>query len=141
MDDSRIFNQCIKTSASNLTRLCLNKMISITFETLAAIKKHCKKLEVLDIYVDEVRSLDPHTPVEQVVAETNNCDWQSLKSLKLGGSVPSGSVLEFLVAGCPNIKVLCYSLYEGCCDFITDQYIEKLIVNNPMPKLTAFYCV
>ena len=54
MDDSRMFLQCVQDSASRLTRLCLNKMISISFETLAAIKQHCRQLEVLDVYVDQV---------------------------------------------------------------------------------------
>ena len=86
MDDSKIFHSCLKHSASNLTRLCLNKMISISFESLAAIKKHCQKLEVLDVYVDEVTTFLEHTPVGQVVAETENTHWESLKSLKLGGT-------------------------------------------------------
>ena len=85
MDDSKIFHSCLKDSASNLTRLCLNKMISISFESLAAIKKYCQKLEVLDVYVDEVTTFLEHTPVGQVVAETENTHWESLKSLKLGG--------------------------------------------------------
>jgi len=140
MDDSKIFHSCLKDSASNLTRLCLNKMISISFESLAAIKKHCQKLEVLDVYVDEVTTFLEHTPVGQVVAETENTHWESLKSLKLGGSIPDGSVLEYLIESCPNLKVLCYSLYEGSCDSITDHFIENLFEKNPMPKLTAFYC-
>ena len=140
MDDSEIFLSCIQSSASNLTRLCLNKMISISFETLSAIKKHCQKLEILDVYVDQVYTFLEHTPVEQAIFETSNCTWTSLKSLKLGGSVPTGSLLQYLVHGCPNIKVLCYSLYEDSSDSITDDFIEKLFTENLMPGLTAFYC-
>ena len=140
MDDSDIFLSCIQSSASNLTRLCLNKMISISFETLSAIKKHCQKLEILDVYVDQVYTFLEHTPVEQAISETENCAWTSLKSLKLGGSVPTGSLLQYLVHGCPNLNVLCYSLYEDSSDSITDDFIEKLFTENPMPGLTAFYC-
>ena len=140
MDDSEIFLDCIQSSASNLTRLCLNKMISVSFETLSAIKKHCQKLEILDVYVDQVYTFLEQTPVEQAISETSNCIWTSLKSLKLGGLVPTGSLLQYLVYGCPNINVLCYSLYEDSSDSITDDFIEKLFTENPMPGLTAFYC-
>ena len=140
MDDSRIFQQCLASSGSNLTRLCLNKMISISFETLSTIKLHCQKLQVLDVYVDSVFTNQPQTPLGQVVAETPNTGWTSLRSLKLGGSIPSGSVLEYMIKDCPNVKVLCYTLYDGCCDSITDEYMEKLFQDNPLPHLTAFYC-
>ena len=90
MDDSKIFHNCIVNSAANLTRLCLNKMISISFESLAAIKKNCQKLEILDVYVDEVTTFLEQTPVGQIVAETGNSRWESLKSLKLGGRVNDG---------------------------------------------------
>ena len=108
MDDSEIFLSCIRSSAANLTRLCLNKMISVSFETLSAIKKHCQRLEILDIYVDHVHTFLEQTPVEQAIAEAASYTWTSLKSLKLGGSIPTGTLLQYLVSGCPNIKVLCY---------------------------------
>ena len=99
MDDSKIFHNCLNTSATNLTRLCLNKMISISFESLSSIKEHCQKLEVLDVYVDRVFTFQEQTPVEQTVAETKNFSWNSLKSLKLGGSIPTGSILAYLISG------------------------------------------
>ena len=41
---------------------------------------------------------------------------------------------------CPNLKVLCYSLYQGSSDSITDEFIQRLFDDNPMVGLTAFYC-
>ena len=99
MDDNTIFHNCLKTSASKLTRLCLNKMISISFETLSAIKTFCENLTILDIYVDQVFTFREQTPLEQVIAETPNTPWPSIKSLKLGGSIPTGELLKFLVHG------------------------------------------
>jgi len=139
MDDSKTFNSCIQNYASNLTRICLNKMISISFESLAAIKSHCPKLEVLDIYVDHVYTFKTQNTIDQVVAETPNNSWPSLKSLKIGGTIPTGSILEFLIRGCPNLRVLCYSLYDDPGEMVTDEYIENLLVINPMKELVAFY--
>jgi len=140
MDDSKIFHNCLKTSASKLTRLCLNKMISVSFETLSAIKTFCPALTILDIYVDQVFTFMELTPIEQVIAETPNTTWPSLKSLKLGGSIPTGEVLKFLIHGCSNLEVLCYSLYEGHHESITDSYIRDLFEDNNMEALTTFYC-
>ena len=99
MDDSKIFHNCLKTSASKLTRLCLNKMISVSFETLSAIKKFCTCLSVLDIYVDQVFTFMELTPIEQVIEETSNTTWLSMKSMKLGGSIQTGEILKFLIHG------------------------------------------
>lgn len=139
MDDSKTFNSCIQNFASNLTRICLNKMISISFETLAAIKFHCPKLEVLDVYVDHVYTFKTLNTIEQVVAETPNTTWPSLKSLKIGGTIPTGSILEFLIRGCDDLRVLCYSLYDDPGENVTDDYIEHLLNINPMKELVAFY--
>eukprot|EP00092_Neocalanus_flemingeri_P013202 GFUD01014229.1.p2 GENE.GFUD01014229.1~~GFUD01014229.1.p2 ORF type:complete len:251 (-),score=68.66 GFUD01014229.1:355-1107(-) len=139
MDDSKTFNGCIQQFASNLTRVCLNKMISISFETLAAIKSHCPKLEVLDVYVDHVYTFKSQNTIEQVVAETPNNSWPSLKSLKIGGTIPTGCILKFLVTGCPNLRVLCYSLYDDPGETVTDEFIEQLLNVNPMKELVAFY--
>ena len=114
-------------------------MISISFETLAAIKCHCPKLEVLDVYVDHVYTFKTHNTIEQVVAETPNNTWPSLKSLKIGWTIPTGTILKFLVHGCPNLRVLCYSLYDDPGEMVTDEYIEHLLDINPMKELVAFY--
>merc|ERR1712059_206794 len=139
LDDSRSFNLCIKKHAGNLTRICLNKMISISFETLAAFKTQCQSLQVLEIFVDGIYTFDDQATLEQVIDETENPAWPSLQSLKLGGLISTGSVLKFLVAGCHNLRVLCYSPYEEQGDLVTDQYIEQLLTTNPMPCLVAFY--
>ena len=41
LDDSKTFRTSIQSLSTNLTRICLNKMMSISFETLAAIKINC----------------------------------------------------------------------------------------------------
>ena len=41
LDDSKTFRTSIQSMSSNLTRICLNKMMSISFETLSAIKMNC----------------------------------------------------------------------------------------------------
>ena len=41
---------------------------------------------------------------------------------------------------CSNLEVLCYSLYEGHHESITDEYIRDLFENNPMDQITTFYC-
>ena len=139
MDDSKIFNGCIQKYASNLTRVCFNKMISISFETLAALKSCCRKLEVLDVYVDHVYSFKTQNTIDQVVDETPNNSWVSLKSLKIGGTIATGSILKFLVHGCSSLRVLCYSLYDDPDELVTDEYIEHLMDINPMKDLVAFY--
>ena len=90
MDDSQIFLNCLMNRGSNLTRICLTKMTGICFETLSAIKFACQQLVVLDVNVDAVYTLQRHTPLQQVIQETDNTSLTSLKSLKLGGSIPSG---------------------------------------------------
>jgi hypothetical protein len=139
LDDSKAFNQCIKKHAGYLTRICLNKMISISFETLAAIKTHCQNLQVLEMFVDGIYTFDEHSTLEQVIDETPNPVWPSLQSLKVGGLISTGSVLKYLVSGCPNVRVLCYSPYQEQGDLVTDQYIEQLLNINPLPCLVAFY--
>ena len=73
----------------------------------------------------------------------------------------TGSVLKYLLEGCLNIRVLCYSLYEDQVylhnlvadtfflsnffsslpqeHLVTDAYVEQLLQINPMPALVAFY--
>ena len=41
LDDSKTFRTSIESMSANLTRICLNKMMSISFETLSAIKINC----------------------------------------------------------------------------------------------------
>ena len=41
---------------------------------------------------------------------------------------------------CSNLEVLCYSLYEGHHESITDEYIRDLFESNPMDQITTFYC-
>ena len=36
--------------------------------------------------------------------------------------------------------MLCYSLYEGHHESITDEYIRDLFERNPMEQITTFYC-
>ena len=51
----------------------------------------------------------------------------------------SGWVLKYLLEGCLNIRVLCYSLYEDQEHLVTDAYVQQLLLINPMPALVAFY--
>ena len=67
----------------------------------------------------------------------------------------TGSVLKYLLEGCLNIRVLCYSLYEDQVGnlphvqdvhlllrqehLVTDAYVQQLLLLNPMPALVAFY--
>eukprot|EP00092_Neocalanus_flemingeri_P000587 GFUD01000623.1.p1 GENE.GFUD01000623.1~~GFUD01000623.1.p1 ORF type:complete len:689 (-),score=173.31 GFUD01000623.1:19-1851(-) len=139
MDDSRAFNTSIQNCSSILTRICLNKMISISFETLAAVKTFCKNLEVFEVFVDKIYTFNTSSVLEQVIAETENTDWTSLKSLKLGGSIPTGSVLKFLILGCSNLRVLCYSPYEAQAALVTDLLVEQMLAINPCKSLVAFY--
>jgi len=71
--------------------------------------------------------------------ETVNPPWPTLKSLKLGGMMTTGAVLKYLLEGCLNIRVLCYSLYEDQEHLVTDAFVEDLLQLNPMPALVAFY--
>ena len=38
------------------------------------------------------------------------------------------------------MEVLCYSLYEGHHESITDDFIKELFETNPMEALNTFYC-
>jgi len=139
LDDSRAFSSCMVNHAGNLTRICLNKMISISFETLAAIKGNCRQLQILELFVDGIYSFQEQATLEQVIDETPNPTWPSLQSLKVGGLITTGSVLKYLLSGCPSMRVLCYSPYQEQGDLVTDSYIEQLLCINPMPQLAAFY--
>jgi len=139
MDDSLAFNSSILNCSSKLTRICLNKMISISFETLAAVKNSCKNLETFEVFVDNIYTLKTSSTLEQVIAETANSEWESLKSLKLGGLIPTGSILKYLVSGCSQLRVLCVSPYEPQANFITDQLVEQMLEINPCKKLVTFY--
>ena len=87
-------------------------------------------LNTLEVYVDNIFVVNRQMTLDQAAQETFNPPWPSLKSLKLGGMVrianllsvwkashviyqmTTGSVLKYLLEGCLNIRVLCYSLYE-----------------------------
>ena len=110
------------------------------------MKVFCPRcLNVLEVYVDNIFVVNRQTTLDQAAQETFNPPWPSLKSLKLGGMVrfpgfhfwnifhvvhqmTSGWVLKYLLEGCLNIRVLCYSLYE-------DQ-VGKL----PNNKLCTCFC-
>ena len=112
---------------------------------------------MLEVYVDNIFVVNRQTTLDQAAQETFNPPWPSLKSLKLGGMVrflpgfhfwnifhvvhqmTSGWVLKYLLDGCLNIRVLCYSLYEDQEHLVTDAYVEQLLLINPMPALVAFY--
>jgi len=138
MDDSKAFNASIQNSC-NLTRICLNKMVSISFETLAAVKTNCKSLEVFEVFVDLVFTFNHGSSLEQVIAETENSEWKSLKSLKLGGLIPTGSILKFLIYDCPQLRMLCYSMYEVQAQHVTDLFVQQILALNPLQTLVAFY--
>jgi len=139
MDDSPAFQSSIKNCSSNLTRICLNKMISISFETIDAIKNFCKSLETFEVFVDNMHTVNSDSTLEQVIAETSKSEWTSLKSLKLGGLIPSGNVILHLVTGCTQLRVLCLSPYESQAEIITDKLVEDILKVNPCSLLVAFY--
>ena len=118
-----------------MTRLCLNKMISISVSTLASIKSHCTSLTVLELHVDKINSdtEDLGQALEAAEAVSMPC----LKSLKVGGSVNSGEILSFLVSGCPNLQILCFTpfTYQG---EINDDFIVNLFRKYPCPELEVF---
>ena len=114
-------------------------MISISFETLAAVKKHCKNLETFEVFVDNIFTFKTSSTLDQVIAESANSEWASLKSLKLGGLIPTGSIIKYLVSGCSQLRVLCVSPYEPQAELITDQLVEKMLEINPCKTLVAFY--
>ena len=72
-----------------LTRLSLNKMISISFSTLAVIKTQCPSLRELEIYVYEVTS-GSSLPLEDAIEDAPVGKLEDLLSLQLGGTIPSG---------------------------------------------------
>ena len=72
-----------------MTRVCLNKMITITFSTIASIKKFCSCLETFELYVHEITSRSS-LALEQEIRETPNGEWKDLVSLQLGGDIPNG---------------------------------------------------
>ena len=85
MDDSQLFRTSIETASlsssltrqgshwssdqpiTGLARICLNKMISISFETLAAVKTNCRSLATFELFVDNIFTVSRHTPLEQVL--------------------------------------------------------------------------
>ena len=122
-----------------LTRLCLSKMKSISVSTLATIKSHCTSLAVLELFVDQITSETENLKEALESAQINKKAVQMtcLKSLKVGGSVNSGDVLSFLVSGCPNLQILCFTpfTYQG---EINDEFIVNLFVKHPCPVLEVF---
>merc|ERR550519_147802 len=139
LDDSKTFRTSIESMSANLTRICLNKMMSISFETLSAIKINCGCLNTLEVYVDNIFVVNRQMTLDMAAQETFNPPWPSLKSLKLGGFITTGSVLKYLVTDCLNLRVLCYTMYEDQEHLVTDTYVEQLLLINPMPALVAFY--
>ena len=67
----------------------MNKMISISFPTLATIKTCCTSLKVLEVHVDEITT-GSSLPLEQVIRESPNGSMDSLELLRLGGAIPTG---------------------------------------------------
>ena len=109
LDDSKTFRTSIESMSANLTRICLNKMMSISFETLSAIKINCgygflvfssspnlflclRCLNTLEVYVDNIFVVNRQMTLDQAAQEAFNPPWPSLKSLKLGGMVRIASV-------------------------------------------------
>ena len=72
-----------------LSSLYLNKMISVSFSTLAVIKTYCQSLRELEIYVYEVTS-GSTLPLDQAIVEAPASKLEHLVSLQLGGNIPSG---------------------------------------------------
>jgi len=138
MDDSQGFTSCIRNVGGNLTRLCLNKMISISFNSMTAIKSHCVSLQVLELFVDNITTSDNSLTLEQAITEAAPAPLLSLQSLKLGGKIYSGSVLRFLISGCPRLRMLCYTPYSYQDGNINDAFIEQLFFQHPCPELEAF---
>ena len=108
LDDSKTFRTSIESMSANLTRICLNKMMSISFETLSAIKINCgyvfllcspnlslclRCLNTLEVYVDNIFVVNRQMTLDQAAQETFNPPWPSLKSLKLGGMVRIANLL------------------------------------------------
>ena len=77
-----------------MTRVCLNKMISISFQTIAAIKNHCSSLKIFELYVHEITS-GSTLPLEQEIRETPTREWKDLVSLQVGGDIPNGLIKCF----------------------------------------------
>ena len=138
-----MFNDFSSMHGPKLTRLCLNKMKSISVSTLATIKSHCTSLAVLELHVDQITSEteDLKEALESAqmsfLNKSPRAQMSCLKSLKVGGSVNSGDVLSFLVSGCPNLQILCFTpfTYQG---EINDNFITNLFVKHPCPELEVF---
>ena len=64
-------------------------MITISFPTIAAIKKYCSSLNIFELYVHEIRS-GSTLSLEQEIRETTKGGWKNLLSLQLGGDIPNG---------------------------------------------------
>jgi len=128
------FGSKLRTYGNKLTSLSLTETVSISIPIISLIKEHCQRLKLLDIesYIfnngSEVQHLDNHNLVE-------------LKLLRLGGSLASGDILKYLVDGCPELRVLAYHVYhgEGCDEHVTDQFIQDLLLVNPLHQLVAFH--
>ena len=140
LDDSRSFKSCIQSSGQNLTRICLNKMFSISIETLSAIKTSCPALEVLEVFSDKIFSTVEGHSVERAISRAGQARLVRLRSLKLGGMVPDGGVLLYLLAGCPSLRLLCYTPYESMAELVrlNDSFIEEIFRVNPLSDLVAF---
>ena len=125
----------LRLHGPNLTRLCLNKMISISVSTLASIKTHCTSLAVLELHVDKITS--ETESLGQALEAAEITPMPCLKSLKVGGSVNSGDVLSFLVSGCPSLQILCFTPFTYQGD-INDDFIVNLFRRYPCPELEVF---
>ena len=121
-----------------MTRLCLNKMISISFDSLAAIKTHCVSLQVFELFVDNITTTGNGLTLEQAIMEAPPTPASSLHSLKLGGKIYSGCVLQYLMRGCSRLKMLCYTPYSYQDGNINDAFIEQLFSRQPCTELEAF---
>ena len=113
-------------------------MISISLNSITAIKTHCVSLQVLELFVDNITTLDNSLTLEQALSEAAPSPQDSLQSLKLGGKIYSGSVLRYLISGCSRLRMLCYTPYSYQDGNINDAFIEQLFLQHPCLELEAF---
>ena len=141
MDDSEYFLRSIQQYGGGLTRICLSKMVSVTFQTLAAIKRFCKGLTVFELHVDNIATQDNQELRLEILA-TENGSLPLLTSLKLGGHVNSenGALLKFIVSGCDALKSLCYTPYSEVsqANSVNDEFMARWLEEQPFQQLTVF---
>ena len=148
---------CFSQHGHKLTRICLNKMISISLASLAAVKRHCCSLQVLELHVDKVTTAPAQT-LQQALQLAHPGHLPNLKSLKLGGSIYSGitntfslvwwaipinrnlipgDLLKFFVSGCPRLQIFCFTPFTYQGD-VNDEFIVDLFNEHPCLELEVF---